>query len=81
MLKDLKEVLTEDKLYAMMHKAIKVVFDDTEWHTIICATEDQVFLEEDSTGDEIELSYAELLEEVSAVNYNVKFYELKEIEL
>ena len=77
----LKGKLTEDVLYVIMHKALKVVFDEAVWYTIICATEDSVFLEEDSTGEEITFTYAELLEEISAVNYNVRFYKLTEIEL
>ena len=81
-MEDLKDKLTEDKLYELMHRVLKVVFEDEcEWYTVICATEDDVFLEEGSTGDEVNMSYAELLEEISAVNYSVKFYELKEVEL
>lgn len=80
-MESLKDKLTEDALYAIMHKALKIVFDDVEWYTIICATEDTVYLEEDSTGEEITFTYAELLEEISAVNYNVRFYKLTEIEI
>ena len=81
-MEDLKDKLTEDKLYELMHRVLKVVFEDeVEWYTVICATEDEVFLEEDSTGDEVHMSYAEFLEEISAANYNVKFYEMKEVEL
>lgn len=81
-MEDLKDKHTEDKLYELMHRALKVYFEDeAEWYTVICATEDEVFLEEDSTGDEVNMSYAELLEEISAVNYNVSFYKLTEIEI
>lgn len=80
-MESLKDKLTEDALYAIMHKALQIVFDDVEWYTIICATEDTVYLEEDSTGEEITFTYAELLEEISAVNYNVRFYKLTEIEI
>lgn len=80
-MEDLKDKLTEAVIYDVMHKALKIVFDDVEWYTIICAVEDSVYLEEDSTGEEVTLTYAELLEEISAVNYNVSFYKLTEVEI
>lgn len=74
-----KDKLTEDRVYTLLHRACAVELGG-EYHQVECATEDCVFLT-DLDGDEYHLSYPEFMEELSACCYDVKFFEMREIEI
>ena len=77
-MESLKDKLTEDVLYDIMHKATAVIIGAFPYD-VICATDDHVYL--DSYGNDVELTYAELLQDIADNDYDVTFYELKEIEI